>query len=482
MSLKCKFVNLMRQCLVIAGVMVHSLVLDFSDILLPPLHQDPNMNIYIESWIESINGLSFFPGVMIGPFIMRKYGRRKTNLVSAIIMIIAWSCIFATSYVNLILASRFLQGIALDLSSMSATVLISEYTTPIYRGAFLSVMTLTLLLGGLIAYMIGSFLIWNQVALFCLSIAILDAIIITISPDTPVFLATNARYDECRMVFHWLRGFDEKDELDAMIKAAVIKKSIKCEPNKSSLKDKVLHVISFIKRPDFYKPLIIMLHSDILELWCGYMIIETYAIDILTMLLGDDINVPTNIMIIDVLRIIFCLCAIPIHTKINRCTALKLFIGLNVLSYMFLSGYAYLKEQHFFKDFIVGSSLLYLLVFSFSAGSIPLVCTVSSEIFPLEYKEVSTMITTLFASLNITLKIKTFPYLIEAIGMHGTFLMYAILLTYALIVTYCMLPETKDKTLQNIEEEYWIKPSQETNSQIQNEECLHICNSLSLID
>ncbi|XP_052753101.1 facilitated trehalose transporter Tret1-like [Galleria mellonella] len=470
MNSKTRLVHLLRQSLVTAGVSLsmaeHSMVLGFTAILLPQLRQDPSMktNIYIESWIASINALSFFPGVMMCPFIMRRYGRRKANLVSAVFMIIGWTCISLASDVNVILISKILQGAAVGLSSMSATILIGEYTSPKYRGSFLSIMMFSILLGSLMVHMIGSFLVWNRTALFCLAVAILDATIVSLSPETPVFLAKHGRYDECRKVFRWLHGPDEEDELNAMIKAAVSKKA-KSDANNENGNEKnkgLLYVIDYFKRSDFYKPLILMLHLDVIELWCGYTTIETYAIDILHKILGHDINVSKNVIVLDTLKILSSVCAIHIHTKLKRCAALKLFVGMNILTYASIAGYSYLREEHIFENIVVGSTLTYLFVFSFCAGTMPLMCTISSEIFPLEYKEISTMITTLFASLNITLKMQTFPYLVNVIGIHGAFSIYALILTYALIVASIMLPETKDKTLQNIEEEYWTKPYEMT--------------------
>ena len=47
----------------------------------------------------------------------------------------------------------------------------------------------------------------------------------------------------------------------------------------------------------------------------------------------------------------------------------------------------------------------------------------------------------------------TFPYLNRAFGAHGTFWLYAAICALGFVFVWCRLPETKDKTLEQLEKE-----------------------------
>ncbi|XP_059047261.1 facilitated trehalose transporter Tret1-like [Achroia grisella] len=464
-----KVTYIFRQTLVTAGVslsvMEHCLVGGFSAILIPQLREDTTFTVSsnTETWIASIYGISLIPGALMTPFILSRYGRRKANLISSLIMILGWVCTVFANDAKLILFARFIQGMALGISSLSGPILVGEYTTPKYRGGFLTVMTLSLSLGSMIVHTVGSLLTWRRTAMFCLGLTVLDAIIILLSPETPVFLATRGRYDECRKVFHWLRGHEEEDELEAMIKADMHRKETKLQNKKGLLKKitaKSKYVVDISKKSEFYKPLILMLHLDVINVWSGSMMMDIYGIDILHKLTRDDINVYNWLIAMDVVRLMAKGCGIVVHSKFKRRTMVIMFVCLNILAYLSTAIFSYTKDRNFgFYHPVIPAILVYFLIITVGTGIQPLVNIIAGEIFPLEYKGVSSMIIVLFLAVNITVKMKTLPYLFWNIGLPGTYCLYSGLIVYALVVVMTILPETKDKTLQYIEEVYWKKPS-----------------------
>ncbi|XP_026760320.2 facilitated trehalose transporter Tret1-like [Galleria mellonella] len=462
-----KVTHIYRQCLVTAGVslsmMEHCLVGGFSAILLPQLCQDKTMviNSNTETWIASIYGISLIPGALVTPFILNRYGRRKANLISCVIMIIGWLCTVIANDAEFILFARFIQGVALGISSLSGPILVGEYTTPRYRGGFLTMMTLSLSLGSMTVHTLGSVLTWRKTAMFCLGLTVFDAIIIMMSPETPVFLATRERYDECRKVFHWLRGLEEEEELEAMIKADIYRKESKTNKEiglLKKIKTKSQYMLCISKKSEFYKPLIAMLHLDVINVWSGSMMMDIHGIYILHKLTRDDINVYNWLIGMDVVRLLAKGCGIFVHSKFKRRPMVIMFVGLNILVYLLTAAFSYAKDSNVFYYAPIAVALVYFLIITVGMGIQPLVNIIAGEIFPLEYKGVSSMIIVLFLAVNITVKMKTLPYLFSSIGLSGTYCLYSSLIVYALVVVITILPETKDETLQHIEETYWKKP------------------------
>ncbi|XP_068633563.1 facilitated trehalose transporter Tret1-2 homolog [Battus philenor] len=67
-----------------------------------------------------------------------------------------------------------------------------------------------------------------------------------------------------------------------------------------------------------------------------------------------------------------------------------------------------------------------------------------------------------------TIVLKFAPKVFKAFGLHGTFLLYGIVTTLCTLVLYWYLPETKDKTLQEIEEHFKKETRESTESKEEN--------------
>ena len=92
--------------------------------------------------------------------------------------------------------------------------------------------------------------------------------------------------------------------------------------------------------------------------------------------------------------------------------------------------------------------ILYVVAFSVGYGAIPFL--IMGELFPLQYRH---LMSTFSTSFNLTcsfLVVRTFPDLIKALGIYGTFGLYATCSIFGVIFVIICLPETKGRTLQEI--------------------------------
>lgn len=102
--------------------------------------------------------------------------------------------------------------------------------------------------------------------------------------------------------------------------------------------------------------------------------------------------------------------------------------------------------------------LINLQFFTVATGMLPLPNVIGGEVFPLEYRSIGGSISLATTSLCFFAVLKTFPGMVASVGITGTYIIYAGLLTYCLVVILALLPETKGKTLQQIEEEFRGRP------------------------
>ncbi|KAG6448273.1 facilitated trehalose transporter Tret1 [Manduca sexta] len=461
-----------KQCFVTAGVCLnmagHGLVMGFAAILLPQLRRSDSL-IPIDdssgSWIASILGFALVSGNFIVPTIMAKYGRRTANLVSITPMIVGWFCIITANSIPSLLVARFLQGISMGMSASLGPVLIGEYTSPKNRGAFLTTISVTIATGVLMVHTLGSYLSWQKTALVCAFISFIDLLIVIYSPESPSWMADQGRYDECRKIFRWLRSEDEEDELQRMIESAIVVREAKADVDLSEsfgskMKRNIAYFNVTIKKKEFYKPIFIMMHIYTLGQWAGANILAAYTMDIFTHVIGTDVNIPLLVITLDTQRIISNCLAVYVIKKINRRTMLFSTVGLNLLAFLTTAAYTYCKGQNLlpFDHPFIGIALIHIHMFTIATGTVPLPFIIAGELFPLEYRSLAGGISVLFLSSNLFITVKTVPFFFGSLGIHGAYVIYSIVVGYCLLISYFFLPETKDRTLQDIEDEFRGRP------------------------
>ncbi|XP_032524816.2 facilitated trehalose transporter Tret1-like [Danaus plexippus] len=461
-----------KQCFVTLGVCLnmaaHGLVMGFAAILLPQLRL-PGSLIPIDdssgSWIAAILGFALVVGNFIVPTIMAKFGRRTANLASLVPMIIGWFLIIIANNITILLVARFLQGLAMGMSASLGPVLIGEYTSPKNRGAFLTVISLTIATGVLFVHSLGSYFSWQKTALIIAILVFIDLLIVIYSPESPSWLADQGKYDECRKVFKWLRGDEENDELEKMIDSSKIVREAKELSNVSqsfskTVRSNLAYVNVTIRKKEFYKPIIIMIHIYTLGQWAGANILAAYTMDIFSHVIGDGTNISLMVITLDTQRIISNSIAVYVIKKVKRRTMLLATVSINLFAFLATACYTYFKSQNMlpFDHPAIGIALIHIHMLSIATGTVPLPFIIAGELFPLEYRSLAGGLSVLFLSSNLFITVKTVPVLFKTVGIHGAYVLYAGVVGYCLVVAMLLLPETKDRTLQEIEEDFRGKP------------------------
>jgi SP family arabinose:H+ symporter-like MFS transporter len=116
--------------------------------------------------------------------------------------------------------------------------------------------------------------------------------------------------------------------------------------------------------------------------------------------------------------------------------------------------YAILGAGYYFQ-----STGIYMLVLVISAiacyamSLAPITWVVISEIFPNRIRGAAMSIAVSSLWVGCTVLTLTFPYLKAGLGAHGAFWLYGVICIIGFVVILMKLPETKGKTLEDIERE-----------------------------
>lgn len=344
-------------------------------------------------------------------------------------------------------------GMLLTLRS----VLIGEYTSPTNRGAFLTTISLTQAFGIFFVHLLGSLLSWQKTALVCVLFPFVSLIMIIFTPESPSWLVSKGRYDECKQVFRWLRGDGEEDELKEMIEARIAYEQALVKEQKDINILKKLSTV--IHKGEFYKPILILIHSMVMLHFSGGTTMASFSTVILGLLMGPKANVHFWMVFLDTQRIIFNTCAVYVINKTRRRVMVLTTGIMSITMHFAIAIYVYARINGWDYDAIwLPALLINLQFFAVAVGTVPMPQVLGGEVFPLEYRSTGGFISMTTGNGVMFIALMTFPQLIDKAGLHGTYVVYGTIILINLIIVMSMLPETKDKTLQQIEDEFRGRP------------------------
>ncbi|XP_013149032.1 PREDICTED: facilitated trehalose transporter Tret1-like [Papilio polytes] len=481
-----------KQAFVVSGAALniagHGCAHGFPAVLFAQLKADGGpvtLTDHDTSWIASVVGVMGIVGNFISPILMTKFGRQKAHLISTVPALLGWIVFVLGNTVPAFILARLLHGLALGLRTPLAAILVAEYTEPKYRGAFLGTFAISLGLGILLSHVWGAHLTWKITAVVCSMFPLIAMTIISLSPESSSWLVSKGKFDEARKAFVWVRGNgeEEKQELEALIKAQEREQILEHDTVRVVKKFRWKHimrpvintlktVLKIFKKKEFYKPSIIAISMLIVFEFGGAHMVPAYGNLILQSVLDkkDLSDVTWQFTVIDLLRTICALLAIFLLKNFKRRTILFSSGVMTVFSLTAVSVFMYLRNAGVFTEGwvldVVPMSLMILYTLSFCLGLVPLNWVICGEVFPLAYRSLGSTLSTSFLTPSFVVSMKTAPHLYSSIGVEGAFLVYSATLTVCLLIMYALMPETKDRTLQDIEESFKGKKCEDVETQL----------------
>lgn len=409
----------------------------------------------LQGWAMSSALIGCIIGAFLTGFLADRYGRKIPLIFSAILFIIS---AFGTGYVDdfdLFIVYRTIGGLGIGIASTLSPMYIAEISPSKYRGRFVAINQLTLVIGILVAqitnYLIAEPILdgsspdvilnsWNgQIGwrwMFWAELlpAILFFILLFTIPKSPRFLLKNGNLEKAKKVLSSIGG-----EKYALQEIALISTTL----DKNS---KVKIKLSDFNDYKIKKVLLIGIVLAVFQQWCGINIIFNYAQEIFTAAgygVGDMLF---NIVITGSVNLLFTIIAMQTVDHWGR-RKLMLFGSISLAFVYAALGFAFFMEYS-------GLPVLILVVIAISIYSMslaPITWVVLSEIFPNKLRGIAMSIATFSLWIASFILTFTFPILNNSLGAFGTFWIYSIICILGFLFIYKKLPETKGKSLEEIE-------------------------------
>lgn len=396
-------------------------------------------------------------GAILSGGLSDRFGRRRLLILAGALFTASaiWTAL-ATDFSSFNIA-RFIGGLGIGLASNLSPMYIAEISPAAMRGQFVSINQLTIVIG-ILAAQITNLLIaqkvpegatietirqsWNGTYgwrwMFGAETVPAAAffLLMFLVPESPRWLVKQGRAQEARKILGRVGSSTYADQETASIAATIGQ-------------EEVAQVrFADLAEPGVLRILGLGVFLAIFQQWCGINVIFNYAQEVFQAAGFEVGELMLGIVITGIVNLLFTFVAIVTVDKLGRRPLMLLGAGGLAAIYAVLGAGYYLEAK--------GTLMLVLVVAAIACYAMslaPITWVVISEIFPNRIRGAAMSVAVLALWIACTTLTFSFPWLNKNLGAHGAFWLYGAICVLGFLVILSKLPETKGKTLEEIERE-----------------------------
>lgn len=409
-----------------------------------------------KGWANSCALVGCLFGALMAGALSDKFGRKRLLIFSAFL--------FAATSIGNALAPNFfifvcwriLGGVGIGLASNLSPMYIAEIAPAQIRGKLVAVNQLTIVIGILLAQYLNWAIVrnlppgstdefirnswygqtgWRWMFGLTAVPSLLFFVCMFLVPESPRWLAKNGATDRARAILARIGGESYAAQATAEIEATLVNE---------------VHKVDFreLLDPRMTKVLVLGVTLACFQQWCGINVIFNYAEEIFHAAGYDISDVLKNIAWTGSVNLVFTFVALGVVDRGGRRPLML--IGAAGLAIIYTAmGYCYATG-------VKGLPMLLLVLSAigcYSMSLAPVTWVVISEIFPNRIRGAAMSVAVMSLWIACFILTYTFPILNKQLGSAGTFWLYAAICVLGFFFILFKLPETKGKTLEQIEKD-----------------------------
>jgi SP family arabinose:H+ symporter-like MFS transporter len=417
------------------------------------------LNAGMEGWYVSSALVGCIIGVSGAGWLSDRYGRKMVLLLTGTLFSIsAIGCALSTSFTILVIY-RLIGGLGVGIASMLSPLYISEISPPSLRGRLVTLYQFAITIGILCSYFVNAWLlnashmpgfsgmenlhlvfkeeVWRGMLGMEAIPAISFFILIFFIPRSPRWLVVKGQKEKAKRILTWLAGVEVAER-----EIKEIEETVALEQGSWKL----------LLEPGIKMAVFIGVALAVLQQFTGIDAIIYYGPRIfeeagfaLTEALGSQV-------VIGIINVTFTVIAIFTIDTLGRKRLLLagtsgMLLSLIIIGFLFFIG----KAQGILLLSLV---LIFIASFAFSLG--PVVWVILSEIYPTRIRGRAMSIATIAVWIGTAIIGQMIPISLDNLGPDFTFWIFAFFCIPTLLIGWKLLPETKGRSLEDIER-HWLK-------------------------
>jgi sugar porter (SP) family MFS transporter len=409
-------------------------------------------------WAMSSALAGCLAGALLSGALADRLGRKKLLIAAGALFTASAIWTALSGQFSAFIMARILGGIGIGLASNISPVYIAEMSPAEMRGKFVSINQLTIVIGVLAAQVVNYFIYqYAPVAQEASVEVILDSwngqwgwrwmfaaetipaglffLLALIIPESPRWLLKRSRPEEARAILTKVGG-----EAYADAEIADVEATLEGEHN--------VVRYSELFEPRLLKILGLGVFIAVFQQWCGINVIFNYAEEIFRAAGYDLSGMMLNVVVTGLVNLLFTFVAIKTVDRWGRRPLMLLGAG------GLMGTYAILGACYWFG--VQGLPVLIVVLMAIACYAMtlaPITWVLISEIFPNRIRGAAVSIAVASLWIACFLLTVTFKPINAALGAAGTFWLYGGICLIGFLVLFRSIPETKGKTLEQIEKE-----------------------------
>jgi SP family xylose:H+ symportor-like MFS transporter len=404
----------------------------------------------MKGWAASSALVGCFIGVLFAGEVNDRLGRRTALIVSAVLFLVSALGSAVPRTLTEFVVFRLIGGLGVGMASMTSPMYIAEISPAGVRGRMVSVNQLAIVFGMLVVYFVNYFIarsgdqLWNvdmgwrwMFASEAVPATLLLLLLVGV-PESPRFLIHQGREKEARRVLERIAGpaYAEQEMQE-------IQSALKQEP--ASLLE--------LFQPGMRVVLVIGVSLAVLQQITGVNVFLYYAPEILKSVAGSNMDIALiQTVLVGAVNLLFTILAIWVVDRVGRKPLMILgAAGMGVC----LTAIGVASMTQSIGPWLLFFMLGYIACFAVSVG--PVTWVILSEIFPTRVRGRGLAVATFFLWVANFVVSQTFPmmaenaYLVDKFHNGFPFLLYAAFCAVLVGVIIGLVPETKGRSLEQIE-------------------------------
>lgn len=368
------------------------------------------------------------------------FGRKNLLIITAIIFVMGTLASALASEPWMLVVARIVVGFAIGIASFTAPLYISEVAPAQYRGALVSLNQLAITIGILCSYSIDMHYAATENWRMMLGVGVVPAVLLLLGmlilPCSPRWMMLKGRVDKARETLKLVRNTDDVEDELREIEAGLTREKLGW---------------SNVFQKWMFPVLLIGLGLAFFQQCTGINTIIYFAPTIFEM---AGYNTATGAIsttaIVGIANVVFTIIALPLIDRWGRRPLLLvgltgMGLGLLMLSLAFHFG----TGSPVLKGLTLLSMVIYIACFAMSLG--PVMWLMISEIFPLKIRGLGSSLAVSACWFFNGVVTFSFKFMLEYLGVTGTFLFYAVMCGLGWLFVKKIVPETRGVSLEAIE-------------------------------